>query len=71
MRRSDDQESVLYDVTYRGTGAGGRQAEIRLRTSFAAATLADAWTRFIELEVEVDPRTIEIELRRLETTSSA
>ena len=71
MSRSDDQGNVLYDVTYRGTGAGGRQAEIRLRTSYDAATLADAWTRFIALDVEVDPRTIEIELRRPEATPAA
>ena len=70
MSRSDDQGNVLYDVTYRGTGAGGRR-QIRLRTSYDAATLADAWTRFIELAVEVDPRTIEIELRHPEATPAA
>jgi hypothetical protein len=55
--------ATTYDVTYRATVAGGAQAEIRLRTTFARATLADAWGRLTALYRDVDPRSIEIELR--------
>jgi hypothetical protein len=63
MTDPDDLAEIAYDVTYRATVAGGRQAEVRLRTTFAAATLADAWGRLTALHDGVDPRSIEIELR--------
>jgi hypothetical protein len=63
MTSLDELAEVSRDVTYRATLAGGRTAEIRLRTTFAAATLADAWRRLSALHDGVDPRSIEIELR--------
>jgi hypothetical protein len=65
MTSPDEFADVIHDVTYRATVAGGRTAEIRLRTTFAAATLADAWARLTALHGGVDPRSIEIELREL------
>jgi hypothetical protein len=53
----------MFDVTYRGTSIGGKQAEVRLKSTYAAATLADAWGRLSELFEDVDPRSIEIEIR--------
>ena len=63
MTNPDAPADVAYDVTYRGTAKGGRQAVFQLRTTYAAATLADAWTCLTALHGEVDPRSIEIELR--------
>ena len=63
MTSPDHPRELTYDVTYRATVAGGGQAEVRLQTTFAAATLADAWERLTALHDGVDPRSIEIELR--------
>ena len=71
MTSPDDPAVVTYDVTYRATVAGGRQAEIRLRTTVAADTLADAWGRLTALHDEVDPRIIENAPRCPEAAGSA
>ena len=71
MTSPDDPGNLAYDVTYRATVAGGRQVEIRLQTTFMAATLADAWERLTALHDGVDPRTIEIELREFAAPHSA
>jgi len=54
-------------VIYRGTGRGDRPVEVHLIAApdAAAATAADAWTRLARLDATVDPRSIEIETRRL------
>jgi hypothetical protein len=52
-------------VIYRGTGRGDRPVEVHLIAAPDAATAADAWTRLARLDATVDPRSIEIETRRL------
>jgi hypothetical protein len=63
MTRLRGRPEIVYDVIYRGSTSKGTQAEFRLRRTFAAATLADAWERLSEIHGGIDPRTIEIELR--------
>ena len=50
-------------VTYRCTLAPGREASIALRLRPEAATLSDAWLRLTARFGDVDPTTIEIEIR--------
>ena len=50
-------------VTYRCTLPTGRDAALELRLRPEAATLSDAWLRLTATFGEVDPRTIEIEIR--------
>jgi hypothetical protein len=50
-------------VTYRCTLPSGREGVISLRLRPEAATLADAWLRLTTRFGDVDPRTIEIEIR--------
>lgn len=50
-------------VTYRCTLAGGREGAISLRLRPEAATLSDAWLRLTARFGDVDPTTIEIEIR--------
>ena len=50
-------------VTYRCTLPSGRDRAISLRLRPEAATIADAWLRLTTRFGEVDPRTIEIEIR--------
>ena len=57
------QQPSLAQVTYRATVGGGREAEIRFEADPAAASLADAWARFTARYAEVDPRSLEIEIR--------
>jgi hypothetical protein len=52
-------------VIYRGTGRGDRPVEVHLIAAPDAVTAADAWTRLARLDATVDPRSIEIETRRL------
>lgn len=59
----DTHDSGLADVVYRAT-AGARLVELRLALEPAAATVADAWARLSAMDAEVDPWTLEIEIRR-------
>ena len=52
-------------VIYRGTGRGNRPVEVHLVAAPGVATVADAWTRLSRLDPSVDPRSLEIETRRL------
>jgi hypothetical protein len=63
MMSTNDAVGLTYDVTYRATAADGMEAVVRLKTSFEAATLTDAWGRLTALYDGVDPLSIEIELR--------
>lgn len=58
----------LADVTYRATVAGNREAELRLRMPLAAASAADGWARLSAVFAEVDPMTMEIEIREIVET---
>jgi hypothetical protein len=58
-------------VVYRGTGRGNRPVEVHLVAAPAIATAADAWTRLTRLDPSVDPRSIEIETRRLRRSEPA
>jgi hypothetical protein len=49
MTSPDDSADVTYNVVYRGTAAVGEQAEVPLKATFAAATLAEAWGRLAAL----------------------
>jgi hypothetical protein len=60
MKRSTE---AFADITYRANRNDGREVVIRLRRAPEAATLADAWARFAALDPEVDPMSIEIEIR--------
>jgi hypothetical protein len=50
-------------VIYRATVSGGMEASIEASMPLEAATLADAWGRFTSLYREVDPYSLEIEIR--------
>ena len=50
-------------VTYRCTLPSGSDRELRLRLRPEAATLSDAWLRLTARFGDVDPTTIEIEIR--------
>jgi hypothetical protein len=65
MRELLATEAAAFAVVYRATVADGREAELRLRTDPESATLADAWARLSACYGQVDPRSIEIELREL------
>lgn len=54
----------LAQVTYRATGADGSEAELRFVADPGRATVADAWSRLTAVYGRVDPRTLEIEVRR-------
>lgn len=51
------------DVTYRASTAGGGEAELRLAIAPEAATVADAWARLTAAFGNVDPTSLEIEIR--------
>ena len=51
-------------VTYRATSASGTELEMRLVLPPARATLFDAWTRFTAIHGEVNPTSLEVEVRR-------
>ena len=51
-------------VTYRATSADGAELEMRLVLPPARASLFDAWTRFTALHGEIDPTSLEVEVRR-------
>jgi hypothetical protein len=56
-------ERALARVTYRATVGNGRPASIELRLPPEAATVADAWARFSAIFEDVDPRSLEVEIR--------
>jgi hypothetical protein len=58
-------------VIYRGIGRGNRPVEVRLVTAPGIVTAADAWERLRRLDPSVDPRSIEIETRRLRRSTPA
>jgi len=47
----------------------GGEGMLELRASAEAATLVDAWERLSARFGQVDPRTIEIEIRELDTAA--
>lgn len=51
------------DVTYRANRSGGGEAELRLALAPEAATVADAWARLSAAYGDVDPTSLEIEIR--------
>jgi hypothetical protein len=50
-------------VIYRATVSGGMEASIEASMIPEAATLADAWARLTSLYGEVNPYSLEIEIR--------
>ena len=52
-------------VIYRGTGRGDRLVEVHIVAAPGLGTVADAWMRLTRLDPSVDPRSLEIETRRL------
>jgi len=50
-------------VTYRANTATGREVEIQLAISPASATPADAWARLTAVHADLDPKSLEIEIR--------
>ena len=52
-------------VIYRALGRGDRPVEVHLIAAAGVATVADAWERLSRLDLGVDPRSLEIETRRL------
>jgi hypothetical protein len=56
-------------VIYRGTVPGGGEGAIELFAAADAATLADAWSRLSARFGPVDPRTIEIEIREVDSAT--
>jgi hypothetical protein len=55
--------ATLARVTYRATVGGGREAAIHIVIVAEAATVADAWRRFTGIFEEVDPLSLEVEIR--------
>ncbi len=56
-------------VIYRGTMLDGGEGMVERRAPAEAATLVDAWERLSARFGPVDPRTIEIEIRELDTAA--
>jgi hypothetical protein len=54
---------TVADITYRANAIDGREIVVRLQRAPEAATLADAWARLVAIEPNVDPMSIEIEVR--------
>lgn len=52
------------NVTYRACVAGGRDVELHLALDPDAATVEDAWVRLSAAYKAVDPKTLEILVRR-------
>jgi hypothetical protein len=50
-------------VVYRASRSSGRMVEIHLAIAPAAATVADAWSRLTAVHPDVDPTSLEIEIR--------
>ena len=67
MRVGEAVERAL--VIYRATGRGNRAVEVHLIAAPRVATVADAWARLTRLDPSVDPRSLEIETRRLSRRS--
>lgn len=53
----------LADVTYRATAAGRKEVAIHLHLTPEAATVADAWARLTAVQQDIDPLSLEIEIR--------
>ncbi|MBA3324118.1 MAG: hypothetical protein H0T41_02165 [Rhodobacteraceae bacterium] len=51
-------------MIYRASIAGGGEAEIRLSIAPEAATVADAWARLTAAYDDLDPTSLEIEIRQ-------
>ena len=51
-------------VTYRASIEGGREVELHVSLAPSSATVADAWARLSAAYSAVDPRSLEIEVRR-------
>jgi hypothetical protein len=66
-----DFEAAARAVVYRGTLADGAEGEIRLRMRPERATLRDAWARLVARYGDVDPLTVEIEIRDGDQRKSA
>ena len=65
LREQTPATDMTCAVTYRATSQAGEEAEIQLYLDADAATLADAWSRLTARYGQVDPETIEIQLREL------
>lgn len=52
-------------VIYRAVGRAGRPVEVHLVAAARVATVADAWARLSRIDPGIDPRSLEIETRRL------
>lgn len=61
MARSASRRSAA--VTYRATRPSGEEVEIRLVANPDLATAARAWAALCAVHGDVDPRSIEIEIR--------
>jgi hypothetical protein len=59
---------TVADITYRANAIDGREIVVRLQRTPEAATLADAWARLVAIEPNVDPMSIEIEVREAAPT---
>jgi hypothetical protein len=50
-------------VIYRATSSRGRELEVHLAIAAEAATVQDAWSRLTRICPDVDPTSLEIEVR--------
>jgi hypothetical protein len=57
------KETGRVHVTYRANLKGGREVELRLSLDPRAATIGDAWRRLSAAYAEVEPTSLEIEMR--------
>lgn len=62
MKPSEDHRA---EVTYRANRQGGAEVELKLWTIPAAATIADAWARLSTAYPDIDPTSLEVEIRRI------
>lgn len=53
------------NVTYRASGAGGKDVELHLALDPASATIQDAWIRLSTAFDAVDPTNLEILIREV------
>jgi hypothetical protein len=53
----------LADVTYRAMRSDRSEVALKLRLAPDAATVVDAWQRLKAIHADVDPRSLEVEIR--------
>jgi hypothetical protein len=64
------EDAERAQVVYRASRPSGHVVEIRLAIDANAATVTDAWSRLTDVHPDVDPMSLEIEVRHRSTVTS-